>query len=424
MPALALSPRLRLPALPAGGLLRGLAAYGGAEIATRVVRVLTTLVIARQLAPAIVGEAALALTLFELIRVGWNIGIGQRIIAASADELAAVCNAASRLFWRWSLVLIAVQGLAALLLWHFAGAGTAAAMLAVLALVYLWMPGGLVQCHLAMRDGLNSSLARTAAAQAIADQLLTTALLLIWPSPWSITLPKLLTAPVWLWLTRRNRPWRPDPAAGRASLAGAGRFGRGVLAADALAALRQQGDNLIIAATMGSTALGSYYFAFNAGLGIVTSLATAFGTMALPLLCRAAAGPARTRALHGLLLTTLLLFGPLVAAQALLAPLYVPVVFGPGWAFAAPLVSLLCLAAPAQLVAVIASAWLRAQGEAGRDAGRSLIACAAALGGLWLGARTGGLPGAAAGLAIGSSIAAALTLIVILTRSTRREHTA
>ena len=41
-----------------GALMRGVSAYGAAELAIRVVRLATTVVIARRLAPAIVGEAA------------------------------------------------------------------------------------------------------------------------------------------------------------------------------------------------------------------------------------------------------------------------------------------------------------------------------------------------------------------------------
>ena len=46
----------------ASPLVRGVAAFGSAELANRFVRLVTTVVIARQLAPEIVGQAALALT--------------------------------------------------------------------------------------------------------------------------------------------------------------------------------------------------------------------------------------------------------------------------------------------------------------------------------------------------------------------------
>lgn len=400
--------------------MRGFGAYGGAELANRGIRVIATVVIARQLAPEIVGEAALALTLFELVRVLNGIGVGQRIIAAAQGELAAVCNTAHRLFWIWAMVLVAIQFAVAAVLWIGLGAAVPAAMLAMLALVYPVMPAGLVQCHLAMREGRNGALARTTASQNIADHVLTAALLLAWPSPWSVVLPKLLTAPIWLVMTRRNRPWQPDPRAGQACWRGMVRFGGGVLLAEGLTALRQQGDNLVIVATMGSSALGTYYFAYNAGLGIVTSLVGAFGTVSFPMLCAAPSGPRRLAVLRSILIGGAALFVPLVAAQSLLAPLYVPIVFGAHWAFAAPLIAIMCLAGLAQLASVITANWLRAEGRVGSDAGRSLLGLTLALGGLTLGARTGSLTAAVIGLVTGTLLAAAISAAITLAPVLRR----
>ncbi len=402
-----------LKAQVASPLVRGVAAFGSAELANRIVRLVTTVVIARQLAPDIVGQAALALTLFEIVRVFAGIGIGQRIIACEADDLARTCNSAHRLYWIWSGVMVCAQlGLAGLLGLAF-GQGAAAWMLVVLALVYPMMPGGLVQVHLAMREGLNGRLAKTAASQAIADHLLTAALLLAWPSPWAIVLPKLLTAPIWLIMSRRNRPWRVDPAAGYAPSRDLLRFGGGVLAADGLNALRTQGDNLIIAAMMGTSALGAYYFAFNAGLGIVSSLVGAFATVSFPLLCAKESGQAEL-ALRRVLKVAGAIFIPFVALQALFAPLYVPMVFGQHWAFAAPLIAILCLAGLSHLASSLAANWLRIQGRVAHDAGRSLITCAAALGGLYLGALTGELIWAITGLVAGQSAVAFLHAFHIL----------
>lgn len=407
------SPAAVWRALASSRLLRGVAAFGSAELASRIVRLMATIVIARQLAPEIVGEAALTLTLFEIVRVLAGIGIGQAIIASDDARLAPTCNTARVLFWGWSAVMVILQLGVAAILWLGFGQATAAAMLAALALVYPAMPGGLVQVHLAMREGLNARLAKTAATQAIADQVLTMVLLLAWPSPWSIVLPKLLTAPIWLVMSRRNRPWTPDAAAGRLPVRGLMRFGGGVLVADGLNALRTQGDNLIIAAMMGTSALGTYYFAFNTGLGISTALVGAFGTVSFPLLCASAAAQRRTALTH-VIWTGLALFVPLVALQALFAPLYVPLVFGDHWAFAAPLIAVLCLGGLAHLASTITANWLRCHGEVGHDAGRSLLTCLAALGGLYLGALTGELWWAVIGLVAGQSLVALAHAFLIL----------
>ncbi|MDT0506954.1 oligosaccharide flippase family protein [Novosphingobium sp. MMS21-SN21R] len=387
-------------------LARGLGSYGTAEFATRIVRLLTTVVIARSLAPAIVGEAALALTVFELVRVLERIGTGQQIVQAKADELAATCNSVQRFYAGWTGALMVVQLLVAAMLELVFDRPTAAAMLAVLTLVYPFMAGGHVPYYLAMREGQVTRLARIGASQSIADQIITAALLLIWPSPWSIVLPKLLTAPIWLIMARRAAPWQPDRTAGQLPASRMLRYAGPIMLADGMTALRTQGDNLIVAAVLGTSALGTYYFAFNAGVGIVSSLVTAFGSVAFPMLCAATVGAARRRMLRRIALGGAVVILPIVALQALAAPLYVPLVFGSHWAFAAPLVAILCLAGVPLLVAQIAGCWLRAEGRVGTDAAGSTLTCVLALGGLWLGAQFGDLIIAAIGLIAGQIVGA------------------
>ena len=385
-------------------MLGGLAAYGSAEFAVRLVRLLTVVIIARRLAPDIVGVAALTLSLFELVRVLANIGVGQRIIAAEPHLLAATCNSAHRIFWRWCSTVALVQIVAAALLglvWHQPMAGM---MLGVLALVYFWMPGGLVPCYLLMREGRAGTTARTSAVQTMADHILTACLLLMWQSPWAIILPKLLTAPIWLILTRRARPWAPDVAAGFVPLRQLLHFGLSVLATELLGAARSQADKLIVGSLLGLTSLGTYFFAFNAGVGIVSSLITAFGTVIYPSLCAAGDAADRRHRLQMALLLGAGIFVPLVCAQALFAPFYVPLVFGARWAHAAPLIATLCIAGIPMLAAALSTAWLRARGLVRRDAVASGFSCATALGGLAFGAAGWGLQGAAAGWVIGLAI--------------------
>ena len=397
----------------AGPLLRGLGAYGGAEIVTRVVRLGITIIIARRLAPAIIGDAALALTIFELVKVLEKTGTGPRIVAAAADELAITCNTAQTVYNVWTGALTAAQlMLAAALVWLF-HKPVAGEMLAVLAAVYPLMAAGHVPYFLTQRAGMNGRLARINATQNIADQLLTAILLLLWPSPWAIALPKLLTAPLWLVMVRETMPWRRDVAAGMLPLGRIVHFSASILFGEVMSTLRTQGDNLIVAATLGTQALGLYYFAFNAGLGIMSSVVSAFGTVAFPLLCKSAPGAERVATLRRVIVLAALLL-PAVALQSQAAPWYVPILFGTRWAVAAPLVSILCLAAVPLMATTIATAWLRANHRAGIDALGGAMICATALGGLWLGAHLGGLAMAARGLVIGQALATAVMVLRVL----------
>ena len=391
--------------VPAGlaTLARGIAGFASAELANRIVRLGAILVIARYTNAELLGTAALALSLFELTRVLTQAGIGQRIVAADDGELAAICERGYRLFWICCAGVALIQLIIAAILFTAFAMTEAAAMLAVLSGVYLFMPAGLVQIFLLMRDERLTTCASIGATQAILDHLLTAALIIFWPSAWAIVLPKLLTAPVWTMLARRARPWLREGTAPAA----AGEFRAycgGVLASELMTALRLNADKLVISAMLGMQALGTYYFAFGAGLGIAQSLVTAFGTVLFASLCRAGAAE-RQLQLRTALLIGLAILTPIVAAQVFLAPIYVPIVFGSHWAPAAPYLALLSIAAiPLFLLSGIGAAY-RANRKPGRDAGLASIATMAALGGLALGA-THSLIAACAGYSIGLALVA------------------
>ena len=268
---------------------RGMLAYGSAEAATRVVRLGAILVVARQISPMMLGTAALALSLFEMVRVLTQAGVGQRIIVARDNELQSICRTALRLFWLVCGAVMGIQLLVAAAAWLFFGLAEAAAMLAVLSLVYAFMPAGLVQIFLAMRDQRMARTAKVGAVQNMADSALTVALVLLWPSAWAIILPKLLTAPIWMILARRTFNWTEDRTVTPAPIAEFKSFGPAILGSEMLAAARLHADKLLVGALLGTEALGLYYFAFNAGLGITQSIVAACNLVLFPQLAKSSA---------------------------------------------------------------------------------------------------------------------------------------
>ena len=136
---------------------------------------------------------------------------------------------------------------------------------------------------------------------------------------------------------------------------------------------------------LGTEALGIYYFAFNAGLGITQSFVAACNLVVFPHLAKAHAGNALGE-LRKAFATGLALLAPVVAAQALLAPLYVPIVFGDNWIAATPfIVTLSCAALPLYAGSIVGAAY-RASGRPQAETLLTGFASAAALGGLALGA--------------------------------------
>ena len=402
-------------ALTRSPLVRGLVAFGSAEAATRVIRLGALLIVARRVTPEIFGTAALALSLFELVRVLANAGIGQRLIVARDDELASLCRTAYRLFWLVCLTVAAIQLAVAAMVATVFALPQAGMMLALLALVYCVMPPGLVQIFLTMRAMRMEAVARIAATQNIADSLLTVALVLIWPTAWAIVLPKLLAAPVWTMLARRSTRWDGDSRIAPAPYREFALMGPSVLATELLAALRLNADKLIVGALFGTEILGLYYFAFNAGLGLTQSFVAACNMVVFPHLAKASAadGVAEFRKAFA---TGLAMLAPVVAAQALLSPYYVPLVFGETWVPAVPYIALLSLAALPLYAGSLVGAALRVEGRPQHEAVLTGLGSAAALAGLAAAAPLG-LTAACLGYGLGLAVIFLPAAIRRLTRT-------
>jgi O-antigen/teichoic acid export membrane protein len=397
-------------------LVRGLVAFGSAEAATRVIRLGALLIVARRVTPEIFGTAALALSLFELVRVLANAGIGQRLIVARDDELASLCRTAYRLFWLVCLTVAAIQLAVAAMVATVFALPEAGMMLALLALVYCVMPPGLVQIFLTMRAMRMEAVARIAATQNIADSLLTVALVLIWPTAWAIVLPKLLAAPVWTVLARRSTRWDGDSRIAPAPYREFALMGPSVLVTELLAALRLNADKLIVGALFGTEILGLYYFAFNAGLGLTQSFVAACNMVVFPHLAKASAadGVAEFRKAFA---TGLAMLAPVVTAQALLSPFYVPLVFGETWVPAVPYIALLSLAALPLYAGSLIGAALRVEGRPQHEAVLTGLGSAAALAGLAAAAPLG-LTAACLGYGLGLAVIFLPAAIRRLTRTT------
>jgi O-antigen/teichoic acid export membrane protein len=388
-------------------LLSNIAWYGSAEIASRLTRLVTTVVLARLLSSTELGVAAAALTCFELIRVLANTGIGQAVIRAPAETLAATCNTAHRLVWFVCGGIAALQTAVGLVVAAGGWGGRAGLMVAVLSAVYLVMAPGLVPVYLILRANRLRVTATIAAQQVAADNLLTAVLAFAGFGAWAVVLPKLIVAPIWLIGVRRAQKWQPDPLAGEVPARAIWRFAAPVLGSEILTTLRLNVDNLLVGGIVGLSALGTYYFAFNAGIGFSLSLTGALSTAFFPHLAECPNPTAMLRRFDRALLTVTLPAALLIAVQAAASLFSVPLVFGARWADAAPLVALLCLSAVTRPLSDSATQLLRAANRPSIEFAASIVVT-----GVYLGAFAIGLMG---GLMSGVAVIAVVATLLQLT---------
>jgi lipopolysaccharide exporter len=338
---------------------RNFLAYGASEVAAKGSRLLVVIAVSRTMDVTQIGVAAAALASGDILKSLTENGAVQRVIAAPADDLEAQCNTARRIFWVWCGGLFLLQLMISAVL-ALVGNATLGILLALLALEYLFMPAGLVQAALAMREGKMQQTAAIAGGQVVGANLMSVVLSLTWPSALVLVLPRVFSAPIWLFAMRRLRPWTPDPDHGVAPLRPFLVFGWAVLTIEVVKTLRLQADKILVGVVMGAEMLGLYFMAFNAGLSLSTSLSRAFSVVLFPHLCMA---HNRADALRQGIILALGLTTPVILLQAWLAPYYVPLLFGPGWENINGVVSVLCLVAIPSMLWSAAAGWLRARNQ-------------------------------------------------------------
>ena len=351
-------------AMLADRLVRNVGWYGLAEFGNRFTRLATTMVLARWLMPEDFGIAAVAMTTFEIIRVISHTGIGQAVVRASEEELPALCATAYRACWMMAGLAFGLQLLVGAAIAYVTGRLDVFYMIACLAAVYLTQPFGQIQCHLIARANRLHVVAGVGLAQVGLDNILTAMLAISGFGPWAVVLPKLLTSPVWVIGMRRAQSWHRDTSAGYAPMLPLMRYAATVIGSELLVAARLNLDNVLVGAILGIQALGIYYFVFSAGLGFSLSLTGSIASAVYPHLAEMAGKPRELIARYdGLMLRAVLPVAAVIALQAALALLYVPIVFGAKWTDVAYLVAILCASAITKPVYDNAAQLLRAIGR-------------------------------------------------------------
>jgi len=320
---------------------------GAAELVNRIFRLATTVVIARSLSSYDYGLVAVVLTVNEFSTVfTMRSGIGSKIVQSEEQSVHAFCNTAYWMNWILCVSLFIIQCLAAFAIAAYYGNNQVILPICVVALSYLFLPTFAIQSALIYRENRLKIPAICNAVQTSLANVLTIIFALLGLKMWAIVLPILLTTPVWVIIMRRSHPWRISGSFSLQHWREILDFSSNVLGVELLSKLRANLDYLIIGRYIGIDALGIYYFAFNAGLGISLSLMQAFTWSLFPHLCDVRENIKELRKQYfGSLKVIATVFVPLIILQSSMAPFYVPIVFGSKWIVAIPILVVICLSA-------------------------------------------------------------------------------
>jgi len=366
---IALWPRKLKNRIASDAFLSGAGWLAIAQVIGRIFRLLTTLVVARLMTPEYFGLAAIALASNELAHVIARFGTSAYVVQANDAQLENTKHIANVLNWAIGLVLFTLQCVAAypIALWY--DAPEAFWLICVLALSYLIMPFGELHAALNQRNNNLDALAKGDIYQAIGDSVLTIIMAVSGMGVWALIIPKVLVVPLWIIPQRRRVSYTPKWPKDWALTGKIMSFSRQVLGVELLTIFRTNIDVFIVGTVLGVNALGVYFFAMNAGLGITKSLISALSRALYSYLCGNTDNRSIQQRFHRGLFLTLLIVVPWVALQSFTAQWYVPIIFGSQWVEhgAVPILIIFCLAGIPLLFSESASQFLRASNQTAKD---------------------------------------------------------
>jgi PST family polysaccharide transporter len=396
----------------ASPFLRNLSWMGASQIAIRISRLLTTIVLTRLLSPNDYGSAAIVLTMYEFVALFTRNGISAKVVQARPDEVAVVAQTAYCLTWAVCIALMVVQLALAIPIARIFNDPQLALPIALMSLVFLATPVSNIQCAFLQREGRVGRFALASTLQVAADNVLTAIFAMLGLGMWAIVLPKLLVAPIWALMIRHGHSWRAEWHWSLTGWREIARFSRHVIGVELMTTMQANVDNLLVGYFLGVEALGVYYFAFNAGLGIALGLINGFGIAVYPHLCEVRSDGVKLAARFRESLRSLgILVVPMVLLQVALAPIYVPIVFGPKWTPAIPVLMVICLSAVARPFATATSQLLKAVGHPEIELRWQIVLTVLLVIGLVAGAQIDILAVAIAVLTVQTSVLTAFCLI-------------
>ncbi|MBR9726818.1 oligosaccharide flippase family protein [Shewanella intestini] len=339
---------------------------GSAQFSGRIVRLISSILLARLLTPEIFGQVAIILTMFELICTGTRRITSAALIRMEQEQFNAYLPSANMINFISCIIAMGLMLLMAKVLsWHYQ-TDVFTLPIVVMSTSFLILPWGMQYATLHLRNNQMRIVGRANLWQTIIDGLLTALLALLGFGIWAIILPKVLVIFVWLAIHRYHNPLPAPTLQQPVSLTKVTyllRFGFPVICSDITIALRQHIDYLLIGYFMGVEALGLYFFAYNISLGVSLGIISSFGTVFYSHICHDEQANQRSKFINSTA-AIMTVTVPVIAIQTLFAPWYVPLVYGEQWlnTDAVALFTFLCLSGLTRPLAEAASQLLLANG--------------------------------------------------------------
>ncbi|MFT5840518.1 MAG: O-antigen/teichoic acid export membrane protein [Flavobacteriales bacterium] len=314
------------------------------EIAAKISRVLVILALAASLGAVEYGTVMLALACHEIFKLILRSGAGAQIIQCTEKQLPQYAKNGVMLQWLVCILLASTQAGLASPIADFYDNPSLTPLIRLMAVVYLFYPLVSIKVFLIQRQGNMRFYSIRNAICIVAENISIALLVVLDCGIMSVVYGKWVFVLLWIGL------FYSAPVQN---------FGMGfqlniflkltktsgqLLSTELVRALRMQSDMLIGARLLSPELFGLYSFAKSAGVGLSQSINNAFNTALYPYLCDKHRDGQLKQHTSMVYLSTCSV-GTLFLIQALLVPVYVPLLFDQAWQQNHMLVMVLCLAA-------------------------------------------------------------------------------
>jgi len=315
-----------------------------AELLAKISRIFTVVVLAAQLSATAYGTAMLALAFHDVFGLLLRAGVGSQIINCSPDKLAKFAR--NGIFIQWILCLfIAISQFSSAN--YFAGLydnEKIAILLQIMASIYLLYPWVSIKVFLLQRENKMRWFSFRNGLCVIVENCTIAISALLGADILSVALGKIAFSVFWLLLFSVSPTKSYGVEFNLSIIKHMMKTSGKLFNTEFIRGMRLHADTFIAGKLLTPEMFGFYSFAKNAGVGLSLSISQVYIAALYPYLCKLERQGQLNSQYKKILLISLLV-GFLFVAQALIVPLYVPILFDSKWISAIPIISILCLAA-------------------------------------------------------------------------------
>ncbi len=333
-----------------------------AEFIAKLSRIFTIVVLAAQLSPISYGTAMLALAFHDVFALLLRAGVGSQLINCQSDQLSSFAK--NGLIIQWIICLTIALGE-----W-----GTAdyfsllydnedvATLLKILALIYLFYPWVSIKIFLLQRENKMRWFSIRSGVCIIVENVTIAVSALLGADIYSVAIGKIAFSLLWLLLFSISPVKSYGIDFDFAIVVKMLRTSAKLFNTEFLRGIRLHADTFIAGKLLTPELFGFYTFAKNAGVGLSQSISIVYISALYPYLCKLErAGQLAKK--YKLVYLTSLFISLLFVLQALLVPIYVPILFDEKWSSVVPIITILCLAALPNLIIDVVCCFNRTTGN-------------------------------------------------------------